>query len=343
MFETLSLPLVFGAFALAALVVLVLGTRMAGLADRIADSTGLGEAVTGGLLLGAATSLSGTVVSLTAALDGRAGLAFSNGIGGIAAQTAFLALADMVYRKANLEHSAADVTNIFQAALLSLMLVVPLGAVLTPDMSVWAVHPASLILLVIYLMGAYRTADMKENPMWEAVDTRETRHDTPDEDTTAKESPARQIAAFVAMMLVLGVAGWVIAQSAEQITDRMDLSAALVGALMTAVVTSLPELVTTLAAVRRGALQLAVGGIIGGNSFDVLFLTLSDVGYREGSLYHAIGSGDLFWLIVGQAMTAILLLGLIVREKQGPGGIGWESVLMLSIYGGAVGFQAWSG
>ncbi|MDM8166819.1 sodium:calcium antiporter [Roseovarius sp.] len=343
MFESFSLPLVFGAFALAALVVLVLGTKMAGLADRIADSTGLGEAVTGGLLLGAATSLSGTVVSLTAALDGRAGLAFSNGIGGIAAQTAFLALADMVYRKANLEHSAADVTNVFQAALLSLMLVVPLGAAMTPDVSFWAVHPASVLLLVIYLMGAYRTADMKENPMWKAVDTKETRHDTPDEETTAKESPARQIALFVAMMLVLGVAGWVIAQSAEQITDRMNLSAALVGALMTAVVTSLPELVTTLAAVRRGALQLAVGGIIGGNSFDVLFLTLSDFGYRDGSLYHAIGSGDLFWLIVGQAMTAILLLGLIVREKQGPGGIGWESVLMLSIYGGAVGFQAWSG
>ena len=343
MFESFSLPMVFGAFALAALVVLVLGTKMAGLADRIADSTGLGEAVTGGLLLGAATSLSGTVVSLTAALDGRAGLAFSNGIGGIAAQTAFLALADMVYRKANLEHSAADVTNVFQAALLSLMLVVPLGAAMTPDISFWAVHPASVLLLVIYLMGAYRTADMKENPMWKAVDTKETRHDTPDEETTAKESPARQIALFVAMMLVLGVAGWVIAQSAEQITDRMNLSAALVGALMTAVVTSLPELVTTLAAVRRGALQLAVGGIIGGNSFDVLFLTLSDFGYRDGSLYHAIGSGDLFWLIVGQAMTAILLLGLIVREKQGPGGIGWESVLMLSIYGGAVGFQAWSG
>ena len=198
MFESLSMPLVFGAFALAALVVLVLGTKMAGLADRIADSTGLGEAVTGGLLLGAATSLSGTVVSLTAALDGRAGLAFSNGIGGIAAQTAFLALADTVYRKANLEHSAADVTNVFQAALLSLMLVVPLGAVLTPDMSFWAVHPASVVLLVIYLMGAYRTADMKENPMWEAVDTQETRHDTPDEETTSKEDPKRQIAVFVA-------------------------------------------------------------------------------------------------------------------------------------------------
>jgi Ca2+/Na+ antiporter len=60
-------------------------------------------------------------------------------------------------------------------------------------------------------------------------------------------------------------------------TDRLALSASIVGA---PVVTSLPELVTTLAAVRRGALQLAVGGIIGGNTFDTLFLTISDVGYR---------------------------------------------------------------
>jgi cation:H+ antiporter len=43
------------------------------------------------------------------------------------------------------------------------------------------------------------------------------------------------------------------------------------------------ELVTTIAAVRRGALQLAVGGIIGGNTFDTLFLTAADVSYREGS------------------------------------------------------------
>ena len=57
----------------------------------VADRTGLGEAVVGGVLLGAATSFSGTIVSLTAALDGRASLAFSNGIGGIAAQTAFKA------------------------------------------------------------------------------------------------------------------------------------------------------------------------------------------------------------------------------------------------------------
>jgi len=179
--------------------------------------------------------------------------------------------------------------------------------------------------------------------MWRAVDTEETRQDQPEDDVEAEEHRPWLFTPFLALMLLLGAAGWVIAQSAAALSDQLGLSSALVGALMTAVVTSLPELVTTLAAVRRGALQLAVGGIIGGNTFDVLFLTLSDIGYREGSLYHAIGLADLFWVIVGLSMTAVLLLGLIRRERSGPANIGWESVVMLLIYGGAIGYQAWSG
>jgi len=98
----------------------------------------------------------------------------------------------------------------------------------------------------------------------------------------------------------------------------------------------MPELVTTLVAVRRGALQLAVGGIIGGNTFDTLFLVLSDVAYREGSLYHAVAPEDLFWLATGLLMTAILLAGLILRQRQGPARIGVESVAIMAVYGCAV-------
>lgn len=330
-------------FGVAALVVLLAGTRMTGIADRIADRTGLGEAVTGGLLLGAATSLSGTVVSVTSALDGHASLAFSNGVGGIAAQTAFLAFADVIYRRANLEHAAADVANLFQSALLMLMLMVPVAAFVMPDLSFWSVHPASLILVGIYLVGAYASVGIRQSPMWTAVNTDETRADKPEDLEDAKKGVLDLILSFAGLMVILGVAGWAIARSAASLSDQLELSSAMVGALMTAVVTSLPELVVTLAAVRRGALQLAVGGIIGGNMFDVLFLTLSDLGYREGSLYHAIGMDDLFWVIVGMMMTAVLLLGLILRERKGPANIGWESVTLLGIYGCAVGFQAWSG
>ncbi|MBV0912915.1 sodium:calcium antiporter [Anianabacter salinae] len=338
MFAALSTPALVAAFAAAALVVLILGTRMTGLADRIADRTGLGEALVGGVLLGASTSLSGTVVSVTSALEGQASLAFANGIGGIAAQTAFLAVADLMYRRANLEHTSAEIANVVQGALLFLLLSVPLVAYTLPEWSVWGVHPVSVAMLVIYASGVYVTHRVRENPMWRPVSTGDTQEDTPDE---AQHSGAawRLVGGFAVMMAVLAVAGYVIAQTGGQMAARFGLSQTIVGALMTAVVTSMPELVTTVAAVRRGAFQLAVGGIIGGNTFDTLFLSLSDFGYRDGSIYHAIQTADLFWLAIGLVMTAVLMIGLIVRERGGPLRIGTESLLLLLIYAGAIAAQ----
>lgn len=339
MFATLSLAALIAIGAAAALVILVCGLRMTGLADRIADRTGWGEAVIGGVLLGAATSFSGTIVSLTSALSGDASLAFSNGIGGIAAQTAFLALADIVYRRANLEHAAAELANLFQCGLLLLLLSVPLVAFSAPEVAIWGVHPASFALVVLYGVGVIATTRLRAEPMWEPVDTPETRPDEPDEGDDPSQPAHGLVLQFIGLMAIMGVAGWIVAQLAGVIIERYGLSSSVVGALMTAVLTSLPELVTTLAAVRRGALQLAVGGIIGGNTFDILFLTISDIGYRDGSLYHAVGTDDLFWLSVAAVMSAVLLLGLIYRERSGPGRIGVESVGLLVIYGGAIAIQ----
>jgi len=343
MFAELSVGVLAALGGGAALVILLAGLRMTGLADRIADRTGFGEALIGGVLLGAATSFSGTIVSLSSALDGRASLAFSNGIGGIAAQTAFLAIADILYRRANLEHAAAELANVFQCGILLLLLAVPFAAHTAPEITVLGIHPASLAMAAIYGLGVVATARLREAPMWEPVDTTETRADTADPGDEKGKPAGGLFLRFGALMLVLGAAGWVIAQVGSQVTDRLGLSASLVGALMTAVVTSLPELVTTIAAVRRGALQLAVGGIIGGKTFDTLFLTISDVGYRDGSLYHAVTRGDLFWLAVAMVMTAVLLLGLLFREKQRPAGIGRESVALLAIYGGAIAVQVIAG
>lgn len=72
---------------------------LAGDADKIADKTGLGEAVTGTIFLGLTTALPGVAASIFAAMDGRPALAISNAIGGIAIQTTFLALADIAHCK----------------------------------------------------------------------------------------------------------------------------------------------------------------------------------------------------------------------------------------------------
>ena len=345
MFASWSTLELLAAFALAAAVVLFSGLRMTGLVDHLADRLRIGEAIAGAVLLGAATSLSGTIVSITVALDGFASLAYSNSIGGIAAQTAFLAIADLIYRKANLEHAAADLGNIFQAVVLLVLLTLPLLAITLTEFTVFAIHPVSLVIPIIYIGALVTTQKLRETPMWRPVATTDTRKDTPErEDAKARgKSTAKLFRHFLLLMLFMGVAGWVIAKTAGAITVRMTLSESLVGALVTAVATSLPELVTTIAAVRRGALQLAVGGIIGGNTFDTLFLTAADVSYRDGSLYHAAGAGDQFWNLTAILMTGILLGGMILRQRIGPGRIGAESLAILVLYAGAITLQVMNG
>ena len=89
----------------------------------------------GAVLLGAATSLSGSVLSVTAAYRGHPELAVSNALGGIAVQTFFLAIADMVYRRANLEHAAASAPNMMQNGLLIALLALLLLAPTLPSLS----------------------------------------------------------------------------------------------------------------------------------------------------------------------------------------------------------------
>ena len=345
MWDDLSTSVLCGAFFAASAVIFFAGLRMTGLADRIADRTGLGEAIIGGVLLGAATSLGGIIVSVTAALDGNASLAFSNSVGGIAAQTLFLAVADMFYRKINLEHAAADLGNLFQGIVLMVLLTLPFLAMSSPEFTIWAVHPISLVIPLVYAGGLFAQRSVQDQPMWEPVDTQDTKADEPDEEDeeSRAQSTFRLFLIFGALMLLMGMAGYVIAKTASELADRMNISDSTVGALATAVVTSMPELVTTVAAVRRGALQLAVGGIIGGNTFDTLFLVASDISYREGSLYHAVGDADFYWIATALLMTGVLIGGLIMRQRQGPGKIGAESILLLGIYAAAVAIQFSSG
>ncbi|MGP9821792.1 sodium:calcium antiporter [Salinarimonas sp. NSM] len=332
-----SLAWIIGGFLVSAAVIAIAGTLLAARADILADRIGWGEALVGAVLLGGSTSLPGILTSVVAALEGYPSLAIANAVGGIAVQTAFLAVADLFYRRANLEHAAASAANLSQGALLVTLLAVPVAAAAGPDWTVLGVHPATLIILFGYAYGIRLVKIAKEEPMWFPRMTRETQ-DLDKEAEESAQSPdgqrplGRLWAEFGVLVAFVAAAGLGISQTGIAIAERTGIAETAVGGLMTAVATSLPELVTSVAAVRRGALTLAVGGIIGGNAFDTIFLAFADVAYRDGSLYHEMGSADTFVIAATIVMTGVLLIGLVRREKAGPGGIGFESATILVLY-----------
>ncbi|NEQ34583.1 MAG: sodium:calcium antiporter, partial [Leptolyngbya sp. SIO4C5] len=185
--------------------------------------------------------------------------------------------------------------------------------------------------------GLRLIAQAKEKPMWGPRRTNETQMDDDEEEPSGSSSLTSLWTRFALYALILGVAGYGVAQSGINLATLTGISESAVGALFTAISTSLPELVTAIAAVRQGALTLAMGDIIGGNSFDVLFLAFSDMAYRQGSVYHAITQRETFLIALTILMTTILLLGLLRREKYGIANIGLESFLIIVLYlGGAL-------
>lgn len=321
-------------FLIAAGVIAWAGVMLAEFGDRIADRTGWGEAITGAMFLGFTTSLPGLAASITAALEGHPALAISNAIGGIAIQTTFLALADIAYPKANLEHAAASVANMIQTAILVILMTLVLLGLTGPDVTVAHVHPLTLILFAAAAGGFWLVFRSSADPMWNPTVTPHTVEDVPDE-SHVRENLGKLLVGFGITAVAVTLAGAVVAHTTGNIAETTGMNETVAGGLLSAIATSLPELVTTIAAVRRGALTLAVSDIVGGNFFDVLFVFAADLVYMDGSLYHAQGVGDRedFLTALAILLNVLLLLGLLYRQRRGPANIGFESVLMLVLYG----------
>jgi cation:H+ antiporter len=183
-----------------------------------------------------------------------------------------------------------------------------------------------------YAFGMRLVRMARERPMWRPRITPQTKTDDKSTVRVSRGGLAALWLGFGLLAVLVAGAGWLLARSAISISVHAQLGESVVGGVLTAITTSLPELVVAVAAVRRGALALAVGDILGGNAFDVLFLSASDVAYRGGTIYAAISATDVFWVALAILLTGVLLLGLLRREKHGVGNIGFESVLVLVLY-----------
>lgn len=322
------LPAAAAGLLLGAGVIAYFGSRLARVVDRLADRSHLGEAIAGAVLLGGATSLAGMVVSVLAAANGEPSITVSNSVGGIAAQTAFIVALDVSHPQANLEHAAASLTNVFSSVLMVTLLAVVLIGVAAPPVTLLGVHPATVLLLVVYAYGLHLSREITEQPLWRPERTTETRLDEPDEPEVG-ETLAGLWARFAGLGAVVAVAGLVVGRAGLSVTEHTGLTGTFVAVVFTSVATSLPELITGIAAVRAGALTLAVGGIIGGNTFDTLFVAVGDIVHRPGSIYAAIEQSDLFVIGWTLLMTGILGAGLLRRQR---GRIGFEGVAILGLY-----------
>jgi cation:H+ antiporter len=209
-------------------------------------------------------------------------------------------------------------------------------------------RPASVLLFVCYGFGLHLLTQVEDRPMWSPVETQHTQ-DKPEQAQAAgrdERATGPLWWVFLVYAAITAVAGYVVGEAASAPVELTELSHSTEGTVFAAVA-KLPELVTAIAAVRIGAVNLAVGDVIEGNSFEVLFLAAADFFYRPGSIYHEFSTARVrsitssTWTTCSSPcsailMTGVLLLGMLRCQHHGMAGIGFESALVLLLYLGSV-------
>jgi cation:H+ antiporter len=141
--------------------------------------------------------------------------------------------------------------------------------------------------------------------------------------------------AVVACVAIL-VFGILLVIFAERIADQSGLGAGFVGATLLAAATSLPELSTSIAAVRIGAYTMAISNIFGSNLIMLVLVFPADILFRAGPILQDTSRTVSLALAFGLAVTAIYLTGLIVRRKPRLGEFGLDSILVMLTFLGSL-------
>lgn len=95
----------------------------------------------------------------------------------------------------------------------------------------------------------------------------------PSDDDTSRKEPIWKCIIFIVIGLALIIAGGqAVVYSAKGIARAAGMTETLIGLTIVAIGTSLPELVTSAVAAKKGETGMAIGNVIGSNIFNLLFI-----------------------------------------------------------------------
>jgi cation:H+ antiporter len=316
-------------FAVCALLIGAAGPELLRSGDIIADKTNISATWIGLILLGAVTSLPELVtgVSAVTAAD-TPNIAVGDVFGSCVFNLLILVVVDFlhreapVYRRAHQGHilSAGFGVILFGFAGVNLLI-----AEHHANYTIGHVGLYTPILIGLYLL-AMRTVFAYEREHREAL-----------VEGAAERYPgvtlnAALVRYAIAAVVVVGAGVWLPFVGAD-LAHAMGWQTTFVGSLFVAGATSLPELVVTIAAIRIGALNMAIANLLGSNLFVMLVLAIDDIFYAKGPILWAVSPAHAFSAVSAVVMTGLVIASLLYRPGQRLfRAIGWTSIGLFVLY-----------
>ena len=303
-----SLVFLIVRFALLAAIIVVAGSFLAKYADRLGVLTGMGRSMAGLFLLATATSLPELAVGCHAALIPAPDLALGDLLGSSLFNLLILAVLDLSYRTGGrvlsrtvAGHALSAIGSILLTAIVLLFVLVDL------PFSFGRIGPGSLAVAVAYLLSL-RLIFFDQQICTPALSEEIALESGP-------QSLRRALAGFVVSTFVILLTAPQLASTADTLAVQTGLGGTFVGTVFVALATSLPEVSTTRAAVRMGAYDLAVGNILGSNTFNMVALVGIDLFY-PGSLLASVSNTHAITAAAVVIVTAVVTMGMLYRAEK---------------------------
>ena len=274
----------------------------------IANLTGIPKFIIGATIVSVATTLPELTVSVTGVIDGELDLAVGNAVGSVTANIGLIMGISLVCMPAVIKRSQFWIKGtLMSAAALLLWVLCKDGTLhMLPSFALFA-------LLAVYVWDNIRDA---KNDV--GSDERE---------VVDKKDLPKQIVMFIIGIAAIVVGSKLLIEYGSEIALLLGVPSAIIGVTMVAIGTSLPELITTLTAIRKKESSMSIGNIVGANIIDLaMILPICSV-VSDGKLTIAEQSYALDMPICF-AMTLIAVLPPLIKGKL----YRWQGIFMIALY-----------
>lgn len=288
---------------------------------NLARRTGLPKIVIGATIVSLGTTTPEAMVSVMAAFMGNAGLALGNGVGSIIADTGLILGLTCMLATVPINRFILSRMGWVQVGAATLLVLISLGALALARgtaMLPRGVGILFLVLLALYLYVSYLWAKQGSALMLMDKEAQD-------------DSPLQGIALCSVMILgglaMVVAAARILVPAASEIAVRLGVPEDVIAATMVALGTSLPELTTAIAAIRKGHPEITLGNVVGADVLNCLFV----IGAAATARPLAIPPN--FFYFHFPAMLIILYsFRLFIAFNRGRYFYRWQGAWLLGVY-----------
>jgi cation:H+ antiporter len=311
----MSLWVAIAVFIVSAAVLTKAASALAGCADQIAERMKLSRLFVGTLMLALATSLPELAAEITAARAGAPDLAVGDLLGSSMANMAILAIIDLLYRGRvwpSVELGHARVA----AVAIALHSIVTLAILTRSDIRVGWLGLIPILVTAFYMLAVawFRRMPRLARPGLEAPKIPMQRSSGWSAGAATRSLPVLW-GRFAASALLILVSAPIVTLSVKVMADATGIAQTFLGSTVLAITTSLPELIASIASVRIGAYDMAVGNLFGSNAGNMTILVFSDIAYTGGPILSSVSPTSAL-SGVGATLLMAIAVAAIVGESE---------------------------